>query len=47
MHNMDAIRAGMFKVAGRIITISVINGGPGFPHLPPVLYSYQFPQLEK
>lgn len=40
MHNMDAIRAGMFKVAGRMITTSVINGGPGFPYLPYVLYKY-------
>lgn len=40
MHNMDAIRAGMFKVAGRMITTSVINGGPGFPFLSPVLYKY-------
>jgi hypothetical protein len=40
MHNMDAIRAGMFKVAGRMITTSVINGGPGFPYLPLVLYNY-------
>ncbi|CAB3996593.1 G2 M phase-specific E3 ubiquitin- ligase [Paramuricea clavata] len=40
MHNMDAIRAGMFKVAGRMITTSVINGGPGFPYVPPVLYNY-------
>lgn len=40
MHNMDAIRAGMFKVAGRMITTSVTNGGPGFPVLSPVLYKY-------
>jgi hypothetical protein len=40
MHNMDALRAGMFKVAGRMITTSVVNGGPGFPYLPSVLYSY-------
>ena len=40
MHNMDAIRAGMFKVAGRMITASVINGGPGFPFLSPVLFKY-------
>ena len=40
MHNMDAIQAGMFKVAGRMITASVINDSPGFPFLSPVLYKY-------
>ena len=40
MHNMDELRAGMFKVAGRVIVTSVVNGCPGFPHLPSVMYSY-------
>ena len=40
MHNVDAIRAGLFKVSGRMITASIINGGPGFPHFPSILYDY-------
>lgn len=30
MHNVDAIRAGLFKVVGRMTTSSILNGGPGF-----------------
>ena len=40
MHNMDVIRAEIFKVAGRMITTSFINSDPGFPFLSPVLYKY-------
>ena len=40
MHNVDAIRAGLFKVAGRMIMASIVNGGPGFPHFPSILYDY-------
>lgn len=40
MHNMDAIRSGMFKVVGRMITGRSINGGPGFPFFSPVLYRH-------
>ena len=29
-----------FKVAGILITASVISGGPGFPFLSPVLFKY-------
>ena len=34
------IRAGLFKVAGRLIMASIVNGGPGFPHFPSILYDY-------
>ena len=30
----------MFKVAGRIIAASIVNGGPSFPHLSPAVYKY-------
>ena len=40
MHNVDVIRAGLFKEAGRMITASIVNGGPGFPHFPSILYNY-------
>ena len=40
MHNTDALRGGLFKVAGRIIASSIINGCPGFPCLAPPVYAY-------
>jgi len=40
MHNTDALRAGLFKVAGRMIACSVINGSTGFPCLASPVYSY-------
>ena len=40
MHNTDALRSGLFKVAGRMITSSILNGAPGFPCLAPSVYSY-------
>ncbi|XP_028400610.1 G2/M phase-specific E3 ubiquitin-protein ligase-like [Dendronephthya gigantea] len=40
MHNTDALRASLYKVAGRIIATSIFNGGPGFPFLSPAIYSY-------
>ena len=30
----------MFKVAGKMITASIINGGPSFPYLSPAVYKY-------
>lgn len=40
MHNTDALRGGIFKVAGRMIASSIINGSPGFPCLAPPVYEY-------
>lgn len=40
MHNTDALRGGLFKVAGRMIASSIINGCPGFPCLAPPAYVY-------
>ena len=40
LHNTDALRASMFKVAGRMIAASIVNGGPSFPHLSPAVYKY-------
>ena len=40
MHNTDALRASLFKVAGRMITASIVNGCPGFPCLSPAVYAY-------
>ena len=40
MHNVDAIRAGLFKVVGRMIMASIVNSGPGFPHFLSILYDY-------
>ena len=40
LHNTDALRSGLFKVAGRMITSSIINGAPGFLCLAPAVYSY-------
>ena len=40
MHNADALRSNLFKVAGRMVASSVIQGGPGFPNFPRGLYMY-------
>ncbi|XP_028413666.1 G2/M phase-specific E3 ubiquitin-protein ligase-like [Dendronephthya gigantea] len=40
MHNTDALRANLFKVAGRMVASSILQGGPGFPHFPMSVYSY-------
>jgi len=40
LHNTDSLRASMFKVAGRMIAASIVNGGPSFPHLSPAVYKY-------
>ena len=40
MHNTDAIRANLYKVAGRIVATSIIQGGPGFPFFPKAVYAY-------
>ena len=40
MHNTDALRGGLFKVAGRIIACSIINGSAGLPCLANPVYKY-------
>ena len=40
MHNSDALRSNLYKVAGRIVATSIIHGGPGFPVFPRGLYTY-------
>ena len=40
MHNTDALRASLYKVAGRMIATSILNGCPGFLCLSPAVYSY-------
>ena len=40
MHNTDALRGGLYKVAGRMITSSIINGSSGFPCLAAPVYVY-------
>ena len=40
MHNTDALRANLFKVAGRMVASSIMQGGPGFPVFPLSVYSY-------
>ena len=40
MHNSDALRSNLYKVAGRIVATSIIHGGPGFPVFPRGLYIY-------
>ena len=40
MHNTDALRANLYKVAGRIVAASVLQGGPGFPFFPKAVYTY-------
>ena len=38
MHNTYALRAGVLKVAGRMIACSVINKSAGFPRLAPPVH---------
>lgn len=40
IHNADALRAHLFKVAGKMIACSVVNGCPCFPHFSPAAYTY-------
>ena len=40
LHNTDALRSNLFKVAARMVTASIIHGGPGFPVFPRVVYLY-------
>jgi hypothetical protein len=40
MKNTDALRGQLFKIAGRMISTSIVNGGPGFPCLSPPVYEY-------
>lgn len=40
LHNTDALRSNMFKVAGRIVASSLLNGCSGFPFFPAIIYSY-------
>ena len=40
MHNMDALMGGLYKVAGRMIAASALQGGPGFPCLAPAIYTH-------
>jgi hypothetical protein len=40
IHNTDAVRSNLFKVAGRIVAASVCHGGPGFPVFSRAIYSY-------
>ncbi len=40
MHNTDALRANLFKVAGRMVASSIMQGGPGFPVFPMSVYAY-------
>ena len=40
IHNTDALRSNLFKVAGRMVAASVCHGGPGFPVFSKGIYSY-------
>ena len=40
IHNTDALRSNLFKVAGKMVTASVCHGGPGLPVFPKAIYSY-------
>ena len=40
IHNTDALRSNLFKVAEKIVTASVCHGGPGLPVFPKPVYSY-------
>ena len=40
IHNTDALRSNLFKVAGRMVTASICHGGPGFPVFSNAVYSY-------
>lgn len=38
--NMDAISSGCFKMVGKLLAHSVLNGGPGLPGLAPAITKY-------
>ena len=40
MHNSDALRSNLYKVAGRIVATFIIHAGPGFPIFPRGLHIY-------
>ena len=40
LHNTDALRANLFKLAGQMVASSIMQGGPGFPVFPLSVYSY-------
>lgn len=40
LHNTDALRSNLFKVAGWMLAVSVFHGGPGFPVFPIAVYLY-------
>jgi hypothetical protein len=40
IHNTDAVRSNLFKVAGRIVAASVCHGRPGFPVFSRAIYSH-------
>ena len=40
LHNTDALRSNLFKVAARMVAASVIHGGPGFAVFPKAVYLY-------
>ena len=40
LHNTDALRSNLYKVAGRMVAASIINGGPGFPFFSKAVYKY-------
>jgi hypothetical protein len=40
IHNTDALRSNLYKVAGKMVTASVCHGGPGLPVFPKAVYSY-------
>ena len=40
MHNTDALRSNLYKVAGRMVASSIMQDGPGFQNYPIGLYKY-------
>ena len=42
IHNADALRAHLFKVAGKVVASSIVNGCPGFPYFSPAAYTYTY-----
>ncbi len=40
IHNADALRAHMFKVAGKMVASSIVNGCSGFSYFSPAAYTY-------
>lgn len=40
IHNTDALRSNLFKIAGRMVTSSIIHGGPGLPIFSHAVYLY-------